>query len=87
MKFFMNKFTEAENHANKMCFQIGFFIFLQENAIIPAFYPLVHKVFFMILQGVQLVVAAFLLQKLLVAALLQNLSLGQHDDIIRVLGI
>ena len=39
----------------------------------------------MVLQGIELMVAALLLQKLLVIALLQNFALTEHDNIICVL--
>ena len=39
----------------------------------------------MVLQGVQLIVPPMTGQQLLVAALLQNFAVGQHDDVVRVL--
>ena len=45
----------------------------------------VLQLLFFVLQGIQLIVAALLVQQLLMAALLQNLSVGQEDDVVRVL--
>ena len=39
----------------------------------------------MVLKGIQLIVTTLFLKELVVVALLQNLALGEHDDVIRVL--
>ena len=45
---------------------------------------LIH-LFFMVLQGIQLIIPAMLRQKLLMGALFQNFAVRQHDDVVRVL--
>ena len=40
---------------------------------------------FFVLQGIQLVIAALPVEQILVVALFQNLSVGQQDDVVRVL--
>ena len=44
-----------------------------------------HQLLFAELQSIQLIIHAFLVQKLLVIALLADLSIRQNNDIVRVL--
>ena len=46
---------------------------------------LLCQLLFVVLQGVELVVPPMPGQQLLVGALLQNFTVGQHDDVVRVL--
>ena len=50
-----------------------------------SFRPLPLQLLAVVLQRVQLVISAVLRQKLLMAALLKDPAVGQHDDVVRVL--
>ena len=58
-----------------------------QGRVSPALYCLfsLAQLFLLELEGVQVIIPATAAQQLLVIALLQNLAVGQHDNVVRML--